>query len=273
MKTFRKYVVLICTCAFTAVSCSDDGPAPIKPQLPSGDSDKLLSIVHSGNTNECFDWHLYYSNDRLTKAEGSKYKSEQELSYTSNLTYHHDAVTIKNSGKRNMIVRLNTLGYIEFMTVNSDEYEFFYQNGRLAGWSKSSNDDNFGANKYKTKATISYDSQGNLATIKYEKEENTPITLQITSSKELNNNGLLPETISQEIGLFGFEHLYYAGLFGRPTKNLVSKIKVSGYKDTEKNTTVDFNYYRDEKTNNITLCNYSYMGKQASVNYTYQTND
>lgn len=270
MKLSKLYTTLYCALALLTVACSDDDAPILKPKLPCGDGDKLLSVTHNGKANECFDWVFAYSNDRLTKAEGTNYTSSQNISYTSNISYHPNGVSIKNSGDRTMNVTLNAAGLIEQMAVNTDEYFFHYQNGRLVGWNKRFNDENFGANKYNTKASISYDAEGNLSSIRYEMEENDPILIQLTPSDELNDNGLLPETISKEFGLLGFEHLYYAGLFGRPTKNLVGKIKISGYKDSDKNTTVEFKYYRDDKSRNITLCNYSYMGKQASVVYTYE---
>ncbi len=270
MKLSKLYTTLCYSFLLITAACSDDEEPILKPQIPSSGESKLLSITHNGNANECFDWTFAYNQDWLVKAEGTNYTSMMPISYTSNISYHPNSISIKNSGDRAMKVTLNAVGLIEQMTVNTDEYQFHYQDGRLAGWNKKFNDENFGANKYNTKASINYDAQGNLSTIRYEMEENAPILIQLTASNELNDNGLLPETISKEFGLLGFEHLYYAGLFGRPTKNLVGKIKISGYKDNEKNTTVEFKYYRDDKSQNITLCNYSYMGKQASVVYTYE---
>ena len=71
--------------------------------------------------------------------------------------------------------------------------------------------------------------------------------------------------MSKQLGLLGYEHLYYAGLLGRPTANLVKSIAFE-FEDASRNYTLDFDY--SLRSGNIELCNYyTPDGSPASVNY------
>ncbi len=271
MKKLTFYFALALTIgSFTA--CGDDNPAPlppIQPTLPATNNAANVTVIkHNGNAPDCYDWIFNYADERLTSAEGTTYRKNNPTSYTSTITYHPDNISVSNSGNRPMDITLNNAKLIEEMTVNKDVYTFHYNNGRLSAWTKEVNDDNFGASVFKSNATISYDANGDLSLISYTENDNPVVTYRFTPDKELNRNGLLPETVFNAMGCFGFEQLFYAGLMGRPTTHLVKKIVVTGHQDPNKNYTVEFEYATDDNED-ITLCNYAYKGVVASVTYGY----
>lgn len=260
--------ILLTSVSLLACSSDDDSPSPFKPVLPADGASPVAGISHNGNAPDCYDWIFNYSDGRLTQAEGSLFGTTPASSYASKLSYGEKSVTASNSGNRPMEIALNSNLLIERMTINKDVYEFYYRDGRLAGWDKTINDDNFGVKVYRSSASITYNN-GDLASISFTENDNDPVTYKFTPSVELNRNGLLPETVSAQLGCLGFEHLFYAGLLGRPTVHLVKKIDITGHKDTSKNISVSFDYYTDPASGNTTLCNYSYNGLQASVTYSY----
>lgn len=73
---------------------------------------------------------------------------------------------------------------------------------------------------YKSSATIEY-MNGNFSKITYMGPDGAKITVSFTASDLQNRNGVLPELVGKELGCLGFEHLYYAGLLGRSSSNLV----------------------------------------------------
>jgi hypothetical protein len=48
--------------------------------------------------------------------------------------------------------------------------------------------------------------------------------------------------MSKQLGCLGFEHLYYAGLLGRPTTHLVKSISVSFPDGSQNNYKTEFSY-------------------------------
>ena len=118
--------------------------------------------------------------------------------------------------------------------------------------------------------TISYTPAGALQQIVYNGTDNRRVLLTFTQSAQQNVNGHMPPTVSKEMGIDGFEHLYYAGLLGKAPTMLPQSITYE-YPDAAvptAATTTTFEY--GVHANNVTLCNYHVAsGAVASVSYGY----
>lgn len=266
------HTTLCLIAAAVIASCSSEEPAPlpnIKPTLPGNGSEPVKSVVHSGKITGCYDWKFEYSDFRLVMAKGELYNTPNvDVKYQSELVYSHDTIGIRNSGDMAMRVVLNSDKLIERLMVNKDEYRFVYSEGRLVSWEKTIKDLNFGADALHARAMIEY-KDGDISKITYSENNDDPTYYTCTPSTYYNANGLLPETLSKQFGCYGFEHLYYAGLLGKPTKHLVQTIQVD-YPDEAKmeDYEVSFNYSTN-KNGHIELCTFLINGEAASVNYTY----
>lgn len=268
----QKFTVLMAATAISVCSsCSDDdGPAPLRPTLPAADSKPLRSVSHMGDVVSTYDWKFYYEGGRLVSADGvvrdPNADVDKTYSYTSRLSYGPFSVNVSNTSGEKVKVSLNASGYIEKMEVNRNIYEFRYMDGRLCGWNSTIFEDSFGhVSQYRSSATIEY-MNGDLSRIVYTGPDDRPMTLSFAPSELFNRNGLLPVAVTKEMGCLGFEHLYYAGLLGRPTIHLVQRVTYSG-PDTDY--TINF-LYSSTQDGNTVLCNYNTpKGGTASVNYAY----
>lgn len=261
--------LLLTSALFTA--CSDDDAPAMKPALPANGGSNVKSVTHLGSVPATYDWQFTYSDGRLVRASGTSRDPSPEIdknfSYTSNISYGPSSVKVSNSSGERISLTLGSSGLVEQMTVNGNIYEFYYRDLRLAGWKKTIFEDSFGhITQYRSSATIEY-ADGDLSRIVYSEDGLTRETLTFTPSNLVNTNGLLPELAAKQLGLLGFEHLYYAGLFGRPTVHLVQALHVEDLQDAGRSFTVDFDY--TQRNGNYELCNYRYQGKAASVSYEY----
>ena len=253
------------------MACSDDDAPAMKPNLPANGGSNVRTVSHLGSVPATYDWTFTYSGGRLVKGEGVSRDPSPEVdknfTYTSNISYGPSSVNVSNSSGERISITLNTSGLIERMEVNGNIYEFYYRDLRLAGWNKTIFENSLGhITQYRSSATIEY-SDGDLSRIVYTEDNLTRETLTFTASNIININGLLPELVSKQLGILGFEHLYYAGLFGRPTTHLVQSLNLSDQLDSSNDFSVDFDY--TERNGNIELCNYRYNGKATSASYTY----
>lgn len=258
--------------AVAIASCSSEEPTPIpniQPDLPGTGDVHVKSIVHSGNVTGCYDWVFSYQDTRLVSALGTLYNQDKmDIQYTSKLTYTPDTIGIKNTGDLTMKVLLNSDNLIECLMVNKDEYRFAYSEGRLISWNKTLKDLNFGADALHARGVIEY-KDGDITKITYSENNDDPTYYTCTPSTFYNTNGLLPETLSKQLGCYGFEHLYYAGLLGKASKHLVHSIMVDYPEEAKKEDyRVEFNY-SSNKDFQVQLCTYVLNGEAASVNYTY----
>lgn len=267
MKTYRTLLAMAMA-TLLAASCSDDDHPALKPVLPSTTGYNLHVVTNRGNSEPCYDWRFTYQGGRLTKALGTMHSADagESYSYTSQLTYGYQQVKVKNSTGSDTQLTLNSLGYVAEMRVNRNVYTFNYGlDGRLVKWKKVVYDESVGIGQsYTTTADIEY-LGGNISLISYVETGNAPVILRFTPTIVPNSNGVLPPTVSKQLGLLGYEHLYYAGLLGRPTANLVKSIAFE-FEDASRNYTLDFDY--SLRSGNIELCNYyTPEGSPASVNY------
>lgn len=253
-------------------ACSGDDAPALKPILPAWDGDPVKSIQNLGTVESSYDWTFAYNGGRLVQAVGVVRDDDEQIdgsySYTSRLSYAPNRVTINNSSGEQTRVTLNSQGLIERMTVNRNIYEFQYSDGRLSGWNKTVFENSFGqVIQYRSSATITY-SGGDLASIAYMETGGDPVILTFTPSNELNRNGLLPCSVSKEMGCLGFEHLYYAGLLGQSTIHLVRSIDVKYTDGSKQDYTQTFEYGR--RGNNVVLCTYHTPADEpVSVSYAY----
>lgn len=252
--------------------CSDGDKPILQPALPAVNGQNVRSITHLGGVTQTYDWQLTYTGSRLTRASGTVRDPspalDRSFSYTSTLAYQQHGVTVTNSSTEKTQLTINAQGFVDQMTVNRNIYRFTYNaSGQLSGWESILFEDSFGqVRQFRSSATITYQN-GNLATIIYTDADNTPVTITCVSSNQQNLNGLLPPMLSRELGCLGFEHLYYAGLLGRPTSNLVASVSFS-YPDTSRNYTTQFEY--STQSGNTVLCNYHTPdGQVASISYGY----
>lgn len=253
-------------------SCSSEEPAPIpnlQPKLPGSTENHVKSITHSGNIEGCYDWNFTYKDSRLTSATGTLYNpTTVAIQYTSNLLYSPDTIGIKNTGDLAMKVVLNSDNCIEYLLVNKDEYRFVYSEGRLVSWNKTIKDLNFGAEALHAYGSIEY-NEGDIATITYAENNDDPTYYRCAPTAIYNTDGLLPETLSKQMGCFGFEHLYYAGLLGKATKHLVKSVQIDYPDEAKKDDySVEFRYSTN-KSDQIELCTFILNDEAVSVNYVY----
>lgn len=279
MKSITSYistllrVSLLCLVAGAFVACDDD-PLPMRPTLPANGRSNVHRVTHVGERITAYDWSFSYLNGRLVQATGElrdpSAQIDRSYRYTSSLKYGAHSVTIKNSTGDQVRLTLNPKGYIQTMNVGRDIYNFVYgADDRLIGWHKIIFENNFGqAQQYKSSATIEYEN-GNLSKIDYVDNNSRPVTLNFIADDRHNFNGILPPAVTKEMGCLGFEHLYYAGLLGRPTEKLVKRVTYSS-DDPAQAYFIDFEYNLDEN-GNVQLCSYhTKNGGLASINYLYQ---
>lgn len=260
---FATLVALLYSC-----SSSDDHAPLLQPNLPADGNNRVTSIVHEGSLPNVYNWTLTYDATRLLAAEGNLVGDTQNK-YRSAFYYNPTGVTIANAGGPNMEAVFDIDGNIVQLMVNKDIYHFAYTDGRLTAWDKTVRDMNFGGDVSSASGRLTY-QDGNLVSIAYVENEGEPSVYALTPSAIANRNGLLPALLSQQMGCFGFEHLYYGGMLGKPSSHLVANVKVDSSRGEEFDSEISYAYSSAPHTGNITLCNISYdNGKAAAVIYKY----
>lgn len=267
-------MVLLASMAIT--SCGDDDPAPLRPQLPATSGSNVRTITRQGSVESGYDWKFTYQGGRLTQAAGTlrdpSAAIDHSFSYTSRLTFRSRSVEMKNSTDEKVALQLNAQGLVQQMTVNRNIYRFSYNDsGRLAAWDKTVFEESLGlVQQYHSSATIGYTPTGALKQITYNGTDSRKVILTIEGSSQNNQNGLIPPTLSREMGCIGFEHLFYAGLLGKAPSTLVESVTYE-YPDAVPavptvTTTFEYGFH----LGNVALCNYHLSdGSVASVAYGY----
>lgn len=260
----------------TLSACGDDDKAPaLKPQLPAQTpADAVKQIQHFGNVRTSYDWTFTYAEDRLTVASGKlndgTSNSGAEYAYTAWLNYWPGGIGMTHSNGDKLSLSLGSDAHIAQMNVNNSAYRFNYIDGRLTAWEKTVTENSFGqAQTYHSQAAITY-SSGDLTEIVYRAANGTLTTVSLTPSLVINRSGLLPETIAEELGLLGLEHLYYAGLMGKASLHLPASLsRTITQGGTTTSETISFDYGTDNE-GRVVVCNYTTPeGGVASVSYKY----
>ena len=245
MKTFRFFATLlvITLCAgFTSCGNDDDndGGNIISKGAP------VVSIVRTGNVPEEMDWHFIYSDGKLTSAQGqliyfgqSDDKENYGISYQGGIQFTGDYADEISK------IETDKNGYITFIKT-TDDTEINYE---------------YTADGYLKSVT-------ERGTDKGRDYVNTAIITYSNGCYE-NKNGVLPELISESLGCFGHEFIYYAGLLGKPAQKLVKSMSESyRYDNVYNNESYNFSYSFDE-LGNVVLCQYLYDNKNVIVKYGY----
>ena len=265
---FRLPLYVAFAAALYSCSSSDDHTPLLQPELPAEGKSRVTSITHEGSLPNVYNWTLTYDATRLVAAEGNLV-GDMLNRYRSALYYSPTGVTIANAEGPKMEAVFNIDGNIVQLMVNKDVYHFAYTDGRLTTWDKTVRDMNFGGDVSSASGRLTYQG-GDLVSIEYIENEGSPTIYTLTHSENLNRNGLLPALISQQMGCFGFEHLYYGGMLGKGSTHLVSNVKVDSSRGEAYDYEISYAYSTAPLTGDITLCNISYeSNKAAAVIYKY----
>ena len=264
-KIFHAPLLAVLATLLALTACHNDDPQltppakpAIKPTLPSGKGAAVKQIKHNGEVGDCYDWTLAYADGRLASASGMLRRGalEDDMSYAYALTFAYDAkgVTIAHSKGESISVTLNASGCIESMKAGLNEYTFTYTDGWLTGWSKIERTSSLGqVTRYYSSGTIGYED-GDLKTIVYLDTKDRVTKVTLTPSADENINGLLPETVTREMGIEGYEALYYGGFIGKAPAHLTASVTKKA-EDSDTPTTTNFVYTR--RGENTVLCTYN----------------
>ena len=275
-KILRAPLLTILTALLALTACHNDDPMltppaklAISPALPSGGNAPLKSVCHNGNIDDCYDWTLNYGDNRLMNASGTQRNSnpsaDKKYSYSLTLTYDSKGVYISHSDGSTISVALDGENHITWMQYGANTYTFSYAAGRLNSWQKTETTTSLGQTaQYTSKGLFTRNAAGDLVSILYTDTRGKVTQVTLTPSTLTNPNGLLPETVGKEMGIDGFEALYYAGLLGVPAPHLTESIskKIDGKEEAE---TTDFSY--SQRGGNTVLC--TYKNGSVAVNYGY----
>lgn len=275
-KILHAPLLAVLTALLALAACHNDDPMltpPAKlaicPALPSGGNAPLKSVRHNGNIDDCYDWTLSYGDNRLKSASGTRRNSnataDKKYSYSLTLAYDSEGVYISHSDGSTISVTLDGENHITRMQYGTNTYTFTYAAGRLSGWQKTETTTSLGQTaQYTSKGVFTRDAAGDLIAILYTDTRGKATQVTLTPSTLTNPNGLLPETVGKEMGIEGFEALYYAGLLGVPAPHLTQSIskKTDGEEEAE---TTDFSY--SQRGGNTVLC--TYKNGSVAVNYGY----
>jgi hypothetical protein len=251
-------------------SCSSDHHDPtideqiFTPNEPT--APKVTSIRYAGAFNSVYNWVFTYKGKNMTAGERTKQSGDASQStgdiikYT--LSYGTKNVSINTLNSE--ITAINkTNGLLESLKYGDEICEYTYSGNELIRWESSYTLDG------KTESTARYSvgdifwENGNIVKIKYTPftdADHKYYTYELSYyDNETNSNGVLPETIQKALGIEGVEFIYYSGMLGNGTKNLVESIKVTHSTDETLNETYKFNYRRSN--GNVTYCNYQSESK------------
>lgn len=274
-KILRAPLLKILVALLALAACHNDDPMltpPAKlaicPALPSGGNAPLKSVRHNGNIDDCYDWTLNYGDNRLMNASGTRRNSnastDKKYSYSLTLTYDSKGIYISHSDGSNISVALDGENHITWMQYGANTYTFSYAAGRLNSWQKTETTTSLGqTSQYTSKGLFTRNAAGDLIAILYTDTRGKVTQVTLKPSTLTNPNGLLPETVGKEMGIDGFEALYYAGLLGVPAPHLTQSIskQIDGKEEAE---TTDFSY--SQRGGNTELCTY----KNGSVAVIYE---
>lgn len=256
-------------------SCGSDDHAPnISFVTPNTSGHQLRTVTHAGYLPDTYDWVMTYNGKNLTGGTGSYlHETTSDYSYQVSLGFTSSTVNITSSAAEKSTITIGANRLISQMKVNDNTFEFAYNsNGYMTEWKENVVNTGFGSvTSYNAKATLSYTTSNDLKQIVYTNNDDYPdnlCTLTFTPADTLNINGLLPEAISKQMGVLGFEYLYYAGALGKASSRLIRSIHVAYNATPAADYDLVFHYVLN-KDNDVVFCSYTYKGQSASATYKY----
>lgn len=265
-----KNILTAFLCVFVATSCSDDDDHGFTPTLPANGGQSVTEITHSANMNDTYNWKFSYQGNRLVYVSSRLISQFAPVQYTASITYKSNEVRVTRSDANTVSLTLDPVTHlISAARMSSFIYNYYYDgNLQLIRWSCTYVDPILGLSIKRSYGNLDYDTQGDLRRIQYVEDDSNAdnvVTLDFTPSALPNLNGLLPEGISEEMGLNGLEYLYYAGLLGKSTTHLTQSIEYQYSKTPDNNHTISYQY-ADGEGGNIVSCTF---GNACSVQYAY----
>ena len=274
MKKFTLFALSAIVC-FSLASCGSNDDTPnISFTSPNTTGHQLRSVVHAGYLPDTYDWEFTYNGTLLTGAKGTYvHETTGDYSYNVTLGFTSSTLTISSSASEKSTVTVGTNKLISQMKVNDNTYNFSYNDsGYLTDWQENIVNTGFGSvTSYNSKATIFYSNDNDIKQIIYTNNDGYPndlCTVTFTAADTLNVNGLLPEALSKQMGILGFEYLYYLGALGKPTKHLVRSVHVAYNTNPALDYDINFHYVLNNNKD-ITFCSYAYKEQSASATYKY----
>lgn len=269
------YAPLLLASFMMMASCSDGDSPTLASNIYTPNSSGFSSvktISRSGVFDDSYDWTFYYRNDnmieaysRLATGISGQYEG-QEMYYK--LKYTTRDVTVRTNGEAVDLIMQNAL--VSQAVSGNTTYSFTYSMGYLTSWNVVYKNSGFGEETTKGASAVINWSDGNISSIVYipsADASNKFYTYTFQYSSELNYNGLMPEAVSRALGCFGSEYLYYSGMLGRGTKNLVKSVTIENSIDPNDVVTYNFNYRMN--AGNVVMCSYGTAVNPVIVTYGY----
>lgn len=265
MKTLRfigmAIIAVIMGVNFAACSSDDDDDNDGGNTISKGAP--VVSITRTGYVPEEMNWIFAYSNDKLTSAQGQLiYFGQSDEKENYGISYQGGIQLTGDGADEISKIETNKNGYITFIKT-TDDAEISYEY-TADGYLKSVTE--VGTDKgrdYVHKTIITYTNGCYDKIVVTDSDGETTYTFTATTDE--NKNGVLPELISESLGCFGHEFIYYAGLLGKPVQKLVNSMSESNNSNTK---SYNFSYSFDE-LGNVVLCQYLYDNKNVTVKYGY----
>ncbi len=273
-----KCIGLLAVLTLTACSDDDTDPVTIDEHITtpnSGGKSPVKSIERSGSFKDAYDWTFKYTEKgKMFAADGVRENAPDgnDASYSYEIVYGTDKVVVSNTAGDVLEFTVNNTNYMIATAKSKDrEYRYTYADGRLAGWDLLTYDTGFNTtSRLDSKAEMVWDN-GNLKKVIYTPftvNESETVTYELEYTTLLNENGILPEVNSEALGCKGFEFVYYAGMFGKATKNLVNKITVTDVKEPSNNATylfADYTFNNNDGSNNLKHFNYRLESEPTKI--------
>ncbi len=277
-KLIRNSIVALAITALSAACSDEDNNASVANRITTPNTtgySKLVSMERAGSFQNMYAWTFRYSGNHLVQAVSTLQHSNDMQSEGNkanyNLSYGERNIGISTNSVP-MSVTLNEEALVSKATSGNTTYSYSYTGGYLTSWKVLYQNNGFGGSSTKgAAAELSRTVNGNITEIKYMPSADALdiyYTYTFEYTQDDNVNGLLPETASKIMGCEGFEYIYYAGLLGRGTQNLVKSITVKHSKEEEE-TVYEF-FYNFDYNQNVTTCSYGKGSQTVVVTYKYQ---
>ncbi len=258
-----KSFALMAVVALTACSDDDDSRSIADfihtPNAPA--ASKIYTVERSGYFKDAYDWNFKYDGNNLDEAyakyTGGVLSQDASRFFEYELKYGANNVKVKTSGE-DVALNVTSEGLLTKAKSGNTTFEYHYADGCLIAWKSTFHNTGFNGSVTKGESAVLKWENGNITKITYVPNtdaEHKIYTYDITYYDEyLNNNGVMLEVDSKVMGCKGAEFFYYAGLLGKATKNLVSKVVVTYSVDETENVT--YLYYHQHRQGDLYLTNY-----------------